>query len=136
MTDLINSTQVDKYVLGLLNTEEDPAFRRLMTLYPELQHEVMLSELFLTETAGELPPPEILRQRRLEMGRRLLPGASDGQNEESTVEKNADMLLQHLSPLYITGHKYLKIAFWAVVGLLIVLLFTIIGFYISANFAH
>jgi hypothetical protein len=133
ITDLINSTQVDKYVLGLLTAEEAPGFRRLMANYPELQHEVMLAELFLTEAAGELPPPELLRQRRLEMGRRLLPGASDGQNEESTVEKNADILLQHLSPLYITEHKYLKIAFWALFGLLVILLLTTIGFYISVN---
>jgi hypothetical protein len=141
LTDLINSTQVDKYVLGLLNTEEDPAFRRLITLYPELRHEIMLAELFLTETSGKLPPPEILRQRRLELGQRLLPAShnkanSSFQGNQATIaEKNAEILLQHLSPLYITEHKYLKIAFWALVGLLVVLLFITIGFYITVNFA-
>lgn len=55
--------------------------------------------------------------------------------EESTtyIEENEDILLQHVSPLFITEHKYLKITFWVLVVLVIISLLATLGYYIALN---
>lgn len=136
LTNLVQSTLPDRYVLGQLSTDELLGFRTLMSAYPAFRHEVMLAELFLTENAGPLPTPEILRRRRLEFGDRW----EDLQQFPDTVEKdnrNADdnvhILLQPVSPLYITEHKYLRLAFWVLAGLLVLLFFVTTCFYVYLN---